>query len=293
VINAVYEAARVTGQQGWDLLTRAKLTHLIQDRQGAYQGPAIDDLPGLSAAEKARVKVALGLPSVEVPTGFESQIKWQGPSPNQEYTRYGYPIEMIVLHYTASGSTAGTVSWFMNPDSEVSVHYVVGRDGEIAQVVKDEFRAHHAGQGPLPGQSEEVGEKRRLRNRTIQPNSRSVGIEIVNWGPLEKRDNKYYTWMGNECPGEVVYKGGRYWQAYTETQLASLINLVVHLCKKHNVPAQYPPLGPGTFDPEAENLATFKGILGHSALDDQKQDPGPHFDWDRLLAGVQKGLKQS
>jgi len=266
---------------------------LIQDRQGAYQGPAIDDLPGLSAAEKARVKVALGLPSVEVPTGFESQIKWQGPSPNQEYTRYGYPIEMIVLHYTASGSTAGTVSWFMNPDSEVSVHYVVGRDGEIAQVVKDEFRAHHAGQGPLPGQSEEVGEKRRLRNRTIQPNSRSVGIEIVNWGPLEKRDNKYYTWMSNECPGEVVYKGGRYWQAYTETQLASLINLVVHLCKKHNVPAQYPPLGPGTFDPEAENLATFKGILGHSALDDQKQDPGPHFDWDRLLAGVQKGLKQS
>lgn len=293
VINAIYAAARAIGQQGWTLLSRAGLTHLVQDRQGVYQGPAIDALPGLSAAEKAQLKAALGLPTEAAPTGFESEIKWQGPSPNQEYTRYGYPIEMIVVHYTASGSTAGTVSWFMNPDSQVSVHYIVGRDGEIVQLVKDEYRAHHAGQGPLSGQSAEIGEKRRQRNRTIQPNNRSLGIEIVNWGPLEKRDGKYYTWMGNECPGEVVSKGGRYWQVYTAPQLASVIKLVTHLCKKHNIPAQYPPSGPGAFEPDDTKLATFKGILGHSALDDQKQDPGPHFDWDHLLAGVQEGLKQT
>ena len=303
VINAIYQTARATGQQGWTLLSRAKLTHLVQDRQGAYQGPAIDDLPGLSDDEKARLKEILGLPAggpskpatgeTGVAAGIEGKIKWQGPSPNQETTRYGHPIEMIVMHYTASGSTAGTVSWFMNPASKVSVHYVVGRDGEIVQLVKDEFRAHHAGQGPLPGQSEEIGERRRKRNRIIQPNSRSLGIEMVNWGPLQKRGDKYYTWMGSECPGEVVLKDGTYWQAYTDSQLASVIQLVSHLCQKHNIPAQYPPLGPGTFDPDDKTLAAFKGILGHSALDNQKRDPGPHFDWNRLLAGVQEDLGQS
>lgn len=303
MINAIYEVAHATGQRGWDLLARARLTQLAQDRTGDYTGPAVDNLPGLSTNEKIRLKEALGLlveelpkPAIEeeviVVTGIEGQIRWQGPSPNQETTRYGYPIEMIVMHYTASGSTAGTVSWFMNPDSKVSAHYIVGRDGEIAQVVKDEMRAHHAGQGPLAGQSEEVGERRRIRNRVIQPNSRSVGIEIVNWGPLEKRGDKYYTWMGNECPGEVVRKGGTYWQAYTETQLNSVIRLVSHLCKKHGIPAQYPSQGPGQFDPKDETLASFKGILGHSALDNQKRDPGPHFDWDRLLTSVRKSLGQ-
>jgi N-acetyl-anhydromuramyl-L-alanine amidase AmpD len=307
MINAIYRVARATGQQGWTLLSRARLTHLVRDRTGGYGGPGIDDLPGLSEDEKARLKEILGLPAgepseeppgppseeVEIVVSVENQIKWQGPSPNQEPTRYGYPIEMVVMHYTASGSTAGTVSWFMNPDSKVSVHYIVGRDGEIVQVVKDERRAHHAGQGPLSGQSEEVGERRRRRNRVIQPNSRSLGIEMVNWGPLEKRDDKYYTWMGNECPGQVVLKNGTYWQAYTEPQLASVNRLVSYLCKKHNIQAQYPPLGPGAFDSDAETLAAFKGILGHSALDDQKRDPGPHFDWDRLLAGVRESLGQS
>ena len=303
VINAIYKVARATGQQGWALLSRARLTHLVQDRGGNYGGPAIDDLPGLSDDEKARLREILGLPAgepskppseeAEGAVGLEREIKWRGPSPNQESTRYGYSIEMIVMHYTASGSTAGVVSWFMNPNSKVSAHYIVGRDGEIVQVVKDECRAHHAGQGPMPGQSEEIGERRRKRNRIIQPNSRALGIEMVNWGPLTKRGDKYYTWMDNECPGEVVFKNGTYWQAYTEPQLASVIRLVTHLCKKHNVPAQYPPLGPGTFDPDDKTLAAFKGILGHSALDNQKSDPGPHFDWERLLAGVREGLGQA
>jgi len=311
IINAVYAAARALGKDGWAFLKLAGLTHLVYDRKGAYQGPAIEALPGLSAQEKALVKEALekgrvtappppppppAVPTVGVavtpttpsPTAPPLEIIWAGPTPNMETTRYGYSIDMIVIHFTASGSAASTIDWFRNPHSKVSVHYVLGRDGRVYQMVKDEHRAHHAGQGPLPGLSPEVGEQRRRRNLIIQPNSRSIGIEIVNWGELRHRDGKFYLWVGKEYTGEVVQAGGRYWQPYTEAQYASLIPLVAYLCRKHGIPAQYPPLGPGVFDPEAERLAHFRGILGHQALDNLKSDPGPHFDWQRLLEGVRR-----
>ncbi|MDY7042189.1 MAG: hypothetical protein SVX38_15135, partial [Chloroflexota bacterium] len=61
MINAIYKAARSVGHNGWDLLARAGLTGLIQNRQGPYRGPEIAALPGLTAQEKALVGEALGL----------------------------------------------------------------------------------------------------------------------------------------------------------------------------------------------------------------------------------------
>lgn len=65
-------------------------------------------------------------------------------SPNQS-SRNGTPIRRVVFHYTTSRSLEGTVSWFLNPKSQVSAHYTVGRDGRIVQMVKDEAKAWHAG----------------------------------------------------------------------------------------------------------------------------------------------------
>jgi N-acetyl-anhydromuramyl-L-alanine amidase AmpD len=274
VISAFYAAAREVGENGWSWLSRAGLTGLVADRQGEYQGPAIDDLPGLTMAEKASIKVILGLtearPIEEVP-GFT----WVGPTCNCDSGRSGHQIEMIVVHFTASGSCEGVVSWFKNPQSKVSAHYVIARDGKIVQLVKDGDTAWHAG---LPGDLE--------RDDAIRPNPRAIGIETVNWGPLEKRDDKYYNWTGNEHLGEVVEAGGEYWEPYTEAQYESLIELVSYLCKQYNVPHRYPPLGPGAYHERAQDLAAFKGILGHNAINRYKADPGPHFDWDRLLDGL-------
>jgi N-acetylmuramoyl-L-alanine amidase len=274
VINAFYAAAREVGENGWSWLSRAGLTGLVNDRQGQYRGPAIDDLPGLTAAEKAKIKALLGLieapPAEAVPA-----VTWVGPTVNCDSGRSGYQIEMIVVHFTASGTCAGTVSWFKNPQSGVSAHYIIDRDGSIVQLVQDGDTARHAG---LP---EDL-----VRNDTIRPNSRSIGIEIVNWGNLEKKDNKYYNWTGNEHMGQVVGAGGKYWEPYTVAQYDSLIELVSYLCKRYNVPIQYPPLGPSTYYEKAQDLAAFKGILGHSAINRGKPDPGPHFDWNRLMDGL-------
>lgn len=51
--------------------------------------------------------------------------------------------EGLVLHGTAGG---GTVSWFQNPSSQVSAHYVVEQDGRIVQMVSEDDTAWHNGE---------------------------------------------------------------------------------------------------------------------------------------------------
>ncbi|MGA3524942.1 N-acetylmuramoyl-L-alanine amidase [Melissospora conviva] len=54
------------------------------------------------------------------------------------------PVTTVVLHVT-QGSYAGTISWFQNPSSQVSAHYVVkSSNGEITQMVREGDTAYHA-----------------------------------------------------------------------------------------------------------------------------------------------------
>lgn len=53
-------------------------------------------------------------------------------------------IRYVVLH-TVEGSLQGCVSWFRNPKSQVSAHFIVGFSGEIVQMVREEDVAWHAG----------------------------------------------------------------------------------------------------------------------------------------------------
>jgi len=43
---------------------------------------------------------------------------------------------------------------------------------------------------------------------------------------------------------------------------------------------------------DPEELAGFTGILGHYHVQDDKQDPGPAFDWDRLGREMEAELKK-
>ena len=103
VISAFYAAARQVGADGWGWLSRAGLTGLVADRQGEYQGPAIDDLPGLTWGEKARIKAILA-PAEAPPAVVVPSFTWVGPTDNHDSGRFGHQIKMIVVHFTASGS---------------------------------------------------------------------------------------------------------------------------------------------------------------------------------------------
>lgn len=75
---------------------------------------------------------------------------------------------MVVLHYTGMDSAEAALDRLCDPRAEVSAHYVVGLDGRVWQLVDEARRAWHAG--------------RARWGRTLDVNSRSVGIEIVNPG---------------------------------------------------------------------------------------------------------------
>ncbi|MCL6283214.1 N-acetylmuramoyl-L-alanine amidase [Ruegeria sp. 2012CJ41-6] len=90
------------------------------------------------------------------------------PSPNFGPRRDGLTPRFVVIHYTAMTSAEAALKRLCLPEAEVSAHYLIGADGKVWQMVREEDRAWHAGAGEWRGLSD--------------LNSRSVGIELDNTG---------------------------------------------------------------------------------------------------------------
>jgi hypothetical protein len=75
-----------------------------------------------------------------------SEAAWRGPTPNQ--TRGHVECRGLVVHI-ASGFYEGTISWESNSGANVSSHFVLGRDGQLAQLVDTDDTAwtQRAGNG--------------------------------------------------------------------------------------------------------------------------------------------------
>lgn len=89
-------------------------------------------------------------------------------SPNFGERRDGLRPELVVLHYTAMRDCASAAKALCDPVREVSSHYLIGRDGEVLDLVPEPMRAWHAGVGQWRGGGD--------------VNSRSIGIELDNDG---------------------------------------------------------------------------------------------------------------
>lgn len=76
----------------------------------------------------------------------------------------------MVLHYTAMVSAEAALARLCDPEAEVSAHYLIGRDGRVWRLVAEAERAWHAGAGAW--------------GAVADVNSRSIGIELDNAGPL-------------------------------------------------------------------------------------------------------------
>jgi N-acetyl-anhydromuramyl-L-alanine amidase AmpD len=92
----------------------------------------------------------------------------QKPVKNRDLGRFGYKPEAIVIHI-AEGYLGGAHSWFNNPASFASSHYMVGKTGEIWQFVDDENTSWHAGVVLNPSWS--------LLKPGVNPNFYTFGIE--------------------------------------------------------------------------------------------------------------------
>jgi beta-lactamase class A len=78
------------------------------------------------------------------------------------------PVSALILHHTSQATDEECISLFQKPESRVSSHFLVGRDGRLYQFVSLEHRAWHAGPSLLHG--------RMALNRT------SIGVEITGDG---------------------------------------------------------------------------------------------------------------
>ena len=74
----------------------------------------------------------------------------------------------VIIHHTAQNSTAQTVRTFQLEHTKVSAHYVIGRDGQIIQMLNDYLRSWHAGRSKW--------------GAITDMNSMSIGIELDNNG---------------------------------------------------------------------------------------------------------------
>ncbi|MBB5221343.1 N-acetylmuramoyl-L-alanine amidase [Amaricoccus macauensis] len=105
-----------------------------------------------------------------VPGGHQAMRLIRRSSPNFGPRRDGLTPELVVIHHTAMLTGEAAVGRLVDPAAEVSAHWVIGEDGTLWSLVDEAERAWHAGAGSWLGRGD--------------VNSRSIGIELANAGPL-------------------------------------------------------------------------------------------------------------
>jgi N-acetylmuramoyl-L-alanine amidase len=92
-----------------------------------------------------------------------AKAQWR-PSPNFGLRKANF----VILHHTSSATLERALAALTSPVSDVSSHYLIGRDGRMLQLVDENQRAWHAGESYWGGLTD--------------MNSASIGIELVNNG---------------------------------------------------------------------------------------------------------------
>ena len=167
-----------------------------------------------------------------------------GPASKEPITPY-----YLVIHDT-QGSHPGDLNWLLNPDAEVSVHYLVAPNGAIYQMVQDDKRAWHAGRSSWVGYS--------------GMNNFSIGIEVSHVSATGK--------------------------LYPTAQLKSLDELIWMLHSKHHFkgarPIGHREIAPGRKSDPDLNLENYTWQKVESRLYPEGVDmSGEH---DLLVAIAQK-----
>lgn len=184
--------------------------------------------------------------------------------------------ERIVLHYT-TGFLGGDISTLTTAGTNVSVSYVVARNGKIYRLFPSEKWSYHTGPGTVGG------------NTDISRSS--IGIEISNIGYLEQAGSWMWNYYGdrycrvsetgyyNTLP--APFRGKEHYATYTNAQYVSVKALIDVLVAKHSIPRVLLPAATRySVFPNAAAGRAFRGICSHvNYRPSGKWDIGPAFNW--------------
>lgn len=167
---------------------------------------------------------------------------------------------LLVMHYTASQSAKGAISWLCNPNAKASAHLVIDLDGTVTQLAPFNRVAWHAGKS--------------VWKRRANCNAFSIGIEMTNAGPLIKLANgKFADAYGKNVPPSQVamlahkFENGvvKPWMAYPPAQVTVAVDVAKAICDAYRISA----------------------IAGHDDIaPTRKRDPGPAFRMDSFVPRV-------
>ncbi len=212
-------------------------------------------------------------------------------------------VDQFVIHFDARGTSRRCFE-VLHDLRGLSVHFMLDLDGTIYQTLDLKEGAWHA---------------------TVA-NGRSIGIEIANIGAYPPDESKpLESWYRPNAAGRVkieipdppeksgirdqtvalrparnepvvgVIQGQSLRQFdFTERQYDSLIRLTATLCMLFpKIRCDYPRDATGNLIlaklPDAD-LARYQGILGHYHVQTNKVDPGPAFQWDRVIVGTRERI---
>lgn len=163
------------------------------------------------------------------------------------------PVRFVMLHFTSN--VVNDREDPFNPealrkifvDYNLSIHYIVHRDGTVECYIPEDRVAWHAGKGTF-------AEDEQYTNRM---NHYAIGIEIAAIG--SESDMAQYLTAQEYAALDPSLLG------FTDAQYASLQALVRDLCSRYDIPMDR------------------QHVLGHEDYSPTKSDPGELFDWDRVL----------
>jgi len=210
-------------------------------------------------------------------------------------------VDQFVIHFDVAGTSKQCFK-VLHDARDLSVHFMLDLDGTIYQTLDLKERAWHA----------------------TSSNTRSVGIEIANVGAYSSNEaDAFQRWyetntngqtqikipaeLGNggiRTPGFVGHPArsepvtgeiqGKTLVQYdfTPEQYRALVCLTAALCKVFpKLPCDFPRDAEGKLVREKlpdQELERFQGLLGHYHVQRNKVDPGPAFDWEKIIGGARE-----
>lgn len=190
---------------------------------------------------------------------------------NNQFFKEESPKTQIYLHHTAGNGNAEGVSRYWNGnETRIATAFIIGEDGLIVQCFSSKHWAWHLG---IDNQDFAVNGA-----KYVNLNKYSVGIEVCNWGYLNKKGDKFYNYAGGVVsPANVTeldkpFKGFKYWYKYSDAQIESLRQLVEYLCDTYDIPKDYRAEIWGIDKLAFQNT---KGIFTHNSVRKDKSDMYP------------------
>lgn len=192
------------------------------------------------------------------------------PLAADQYYQAVNPKKYIFLHHTAGGSAAGAIAgWSSNPEN-VATPYVIERSGDIYECYDPKFWAYSLG----------------VKGMTSMEKA-AIPIEIVSYGNLTNKNDKWFTYTNRELPAseviEIDFRGYKAYQKYSDAQIKALSELLPYLIDRFKIKLQ----GDRTKFWEYRDPSTLPtGIWSHTTVRKDKVDIFPQQNLIDLVYGL-------